>query len=289
MKLGWVVNLLLLVGVIGLGVYVWHRGNQPAEPSYKLSAQTASAATKISVAMKKGGSYALEKRDNAWYLIAPLQARADQTQVQRVLDLLAATSKEQMPATELKRFDLDAPPVSVTVDGQTFAFGTINPLTQEQYIATGNNVYLVQSYYASQVPVSADRMLAHNLFRQGETPAAFTFKSFNLTQKDGKWTVTPAPAEEKDRPSQDELNRWVDDWRFASSLSTQPAASKPATETISVKLSDGKTLDFSVLSKEPELVLVRKDEKLEFHFSGEMSKRLLQPVSGKEAARAGAS
>ena len=289
MKPGWIVNLLLLIGVVGLGVYVWHRGNQPAEPSYKLSTQTASAATKISVAMKKGGSYTVEKRDNTWYLTAPVQARADQTQVQRVLDLLAATSKEQMPAAELKRFDLDAPALSVTIDGQTFAFGTINPLTQEQYIAAGSNVYLVQSYYASQVPASADRMLTHSPFRQGETPAAFTFKSFNVTQKDGKWTMTPLPAEEKERPSQDELNRWVDDWRFASSLSTQTAANKPATETISVKLSDGKTLDFSVVSKEPELVLVRKDEKLEFHFSGEMSKRLLQPLSVKGAARAGAS
>ena len=126
-------------------------------------------------------------------------------------------------------------------------------------------------------------MLTHSLFRQGETPTAFTFKSFNVTQKDGKWTMTPPPAEEKERPSQDELNRWVDDWRFASSLSTQTAADKPASETISVKLSDGKTLDFSVVSKEPELVLVRPDEKLEFHFSGEMSKRLLQPLSVKEA------
>jgi hypothetical protein len=241
------------------------------------------------VAMKKGGGYALEKRDNTWYLTAPMQARADQTQVQRVLDLLAATSKEQMPAADLKRFDLDAPAVSVTVDGQTFGFGTINPLTQEQYIAVGGNVYLVQSYYASQVPVSADRMLTHNPFRQGETPAAFTFKSFNVTQKDGKWTMAPLPAAEKERPSQDELNRWVDDWRFASSLSTQAAASKPATETISIKLSDGKTLDFSVVSKEPELVLIRNDEKLEFHFSGEMSKRLLQPLSVKEAGGAGAS
>ena len=32
----------------------------------------------------------------------------------------------------------------------------------------------------------------------------------------------PAPASDKERPSQDDLNRWVDDWRYASSLVTQP-------------------------------------------------------------------
>lgn len=289
MKLGWIVNLLLLIGVIGLGIYAWHRGNQPAEPSFKLSTQTASAAAKVSVALKTGGGYALEKRDNTWYLSAPMQARADQTQVQRILDLLAATSKEQLAATDLKRFDLDAPAMSVTIDGQTFSFGTTNPLTQDQYLATGSSVYLVQSYYGSLVPARADRLLTHSLFRQGETPTAFTFKSFTVTQKDGKWTLSPLPSTEKERPSQDELNRWVDDWRLASSLSTQVAANKAAAETISVKLSDGKTLDFAVLRKEPELVLVRTDEKLEFHFSGEMSKRLLQPLPAKEPGRAGAS
>jgi hypothetical protein len=289
MKLGWFVNLMLLVGVVGLAVYAWHRGNQPSEPSYKLSTQTASAATKISVKPKTGDGYTLEKRDQTWYLSAPMQARADQTQVQRILDLLAATSKEQLPATDLKRFDLDAPDLSVTIDAQTFAFGTVNPLNQDQYIATGPNVYLVQSYYASLVPASANRILTHSLFRPGETPTAFQFKSFNVTQQDGKWTLSPAPADEKERPSQDELNRWVDDWRYASSLATQTPSGKTAIETITVKLSDGKTLALALVRKEPDLVLLRPDEKLEFHFSGEMSKRLLQPLSVKDPGRAGAS
>jgi hypothetical protein len=291
MKMGWVVNGMLLVGVVGMGAYAWHRSNKPAEPSFKLSTQAASAAAKIAVTLKSGGSYALEKRDNVWYLTAPMQARADQTQVQRILDLLAATSKEQLPATDLKRFELEAPALTVTIDAQKFAFGTTNPLTQEQYLATGNNVYLVQSYYASLVPATPDRILTHNLFRPGETPAAFTFKTFDVTQKDSKWTLTPAPAAEKERPSQDDLNRWVDDWRFASSLATQMASGKDkkAPESITVKLSDGKLLNFAILRKEPELVLVRTDENLEFHFSGEVSKRLLQPLSAKDGARAGAS
>ena len=242
MKLGWVVNLILLIGVIGLGAYVWHRSNQPAEPSYKLSALGANAVSKVAITPKQGGGYVLEKRDNTWYLSAPMQARADQSQVQRVLDLLAATSKEQLPATELKRFDVDAPSLTVQIDGQTFAFGTVNPLTQEQYIATGANVYLVQSYYASQVPVSADRMLTHSPFRQGETPVAFTFKTFSVTQKDGKWTMTPPPAQEKERPSQDDLNRWVDDWRFASSLTTQSASTTKCGGWVCVKVPSSKLM-----------------------------------------------
>jgi hypothetical protein len=289
MKLGWIVNVLLLIGVIGLGAYVWHRGSQPAEPSFKLSTQTAGAAAKIVVTTKRGTTYTLEKKAATWYLTAPMQARADQTQVQRILDLLSATSKEQLPGTDLKRFDLDAPAMTVTIDGQAFAFGTLNPLTQEQYIATGNQVYLVQSYYASLVPGTADRMLTHSLLKPGETPIAIASKSFDVTQKDGKWTLNPPPADEKDRPSQDDLNRWADDWRYASSLATQVAKGETNGEPITIRLSDGKSIELTVLKREPELVLVRKDENLEFHFSGEMSKRLLQPASTKESPRAGTS
>ena len=52
-----------------------------------------------------------------------------------MLDLLSATSKEKLAATDLKRFDLDPPALRVTIDGQTFSFGTTNPLSQDQYFA----------------------------------------------------------------------------------------------------------------------------------------------------------
>ena len=155
--------------------------------------------------------------------------------MQRILDLLSASSKEKLAATELARFDLEQPALSVKIDGQTFAFGTNNPLTQDQYLATGDGVYMVSSYYASLIPATAERMLAHSLFTQNETPVGFTFKALRVQQKDGKWILEPAPAAEAERPSQDDLNRWADDWRYASSLITQPWHAKPAAETVQVQ------------------------------------------------------
>jgi len=290
MKLGWIVNVLLLAAVIGLGAYAWHKGNQPKEASHSLSTLSPSAVTKIEVTRREGASYALEKRGASWFLTSPLEARADQLQVQRLLDLLAATSKEKLVATDLKRFDLDPPAVKITIDNQVFSFGTTNPLTQEQYLATGGSVYLVSSYYLSLIPTRGDRLLAHNLFHQDEKPISFTFKDFRVEQKDGKWSVLPAPAE-KERPSQDDLNRWADDWRLSSSLLTQLWDGKATSETVQVKLADGKNVVFAVVRKEPELVLARPDEKVQFQFSGEMSRRLLHPPAAvaKEKAGAGAS
>jgi hypothetical protein len=289
MKLGWIVNLLLLIGVIGLGTYAWHKGNQPKEPSYKLSALPTADVKKIEVAPRSAPEYALEKRGKTWFLTAPIEARADQTQVQRMLDLLAATSREKLAATDLKRFDLDPPALKVSIDGQAFSFGSTNPLSQDQYLATGDSVYLVSTYYASLVPSASDRMLTHSLFDESEKAVGFKFKDFSVEQKDGKWTLAPQPSADSERPSQDDLNRWADDWRYASSLVTQQWTGKPTPDSVHVKLADGKTIVFAVVRRAPELILARPDEKLQFQFSGEMTRRLLNPQPAKDKESAGTS
>ncbi len=289
MKLGWIVNLLLLIGVVGLGTYAWHKAGQPKEPSYKLSMLPTAGVKKIEVAPRSAPGYALEKRGETWFLTAPIEARADQTQVQRMLDLLSATSKERLAATDLRRFDLDPPALKVSMDGQAFSFGGTNPLSQDQYLATGDSVYLVSTYYASLVPSASDRMLTHNLFNESEKAVAFKFKGFSVEQKDGKWTLAPQPSADNERPSQDDLNRWADDWRYASSLVTQRWAGKATPDAVQVRLTDGKTIVFVVVRREPELILARPDEKLQFQFSGEMTRRLLNPAPGKDKESAGAS
>jgi hypothetical protein len=286
MKLGWIVNVALLVAVIGLGGYAWYKGNQPKEQTHALSTLSAAAAKKIVVTRAEGASYTLEKRAETWFVTAPLEARADQSQVQRLLDLLSATSKEKLAAADLKRFDLDPPAVKVAIDNQVFSFGTTNPLTQEQYLATGDSVYLVSSYFLSLIPTRGDRLLTHNLFHQDEKPVGFAFKDFRVEQKDGKWSVMPAPGE-KERPSQDDFNRWADDWRLSSSLLSQVWDGKAASESIQVKLADGKSVVFAVVRTEPELVLARPDEKVQFQFSGDMSKTLMHPPSAKVKPGAG--
>lgn len=288
MKRGWAVNLLLLIGVIGLGVYAFHKSKEPKEPSFKLSMLSPSAVKTIVVEPRSDPAYRLERRGELWFLAAPMEARADQSQVQRVLDLLSASSKEKLGATDLQRFDLTAPVLKVVIDGQTFAFGSTNPLTQDQYVATGDAVYLVSTYFASLVPKQADRMLTHRLFSEKEIPVGFAFKGFSVEQKEGKWTLTP-PAQQSERPSQDDLNRWADEWRYASSLATRAWSGKPGHDLVRVKLSDGKTIPFTVVQTTPELILARADEKLQFQFSGEMSRRLLQPEPAKEKPGAGAS
>jgi hypothetical protein len=289
MRTGWLVNLLLLIGVAGLAAYaLWGRKGEDA-PGNAIAAVKAAEVKRVIIEPRDAKGMILEKQGEDWFLAQPLQARADHSQVDRLLDLLSAKSREQLPATELQRFELDAPELKVSFDGHTVAFGTTNPLSQDQYVLSGNGVYLLPPYYRSLVPQSPERVLTHALFRRDEKPVAFVLKGFRVEQRDASWTLSPVPAQ--DKPGADDLNRWVDGWRYASSLLTQPAAAgKAPAETIEVRLADGRLLTLGVRQREPELVLVRADEKLSFHFSGEMARQLLSPPAAMPtpAADAGA-
>jgi hypothetical protein len=285
MRAGWIVNLLLLAAVAALIAYaVYGPGKQDETPQQAIASLPASEVKRIVVQPRQGTPIELRKQGDSWEMVRPLQARADRGQVARMLDLLSAKSKEKLAATDLQRFDLDSPALQVTFnDTTTIAFGSANPLTQDLYVLSGSAVYLLSDYYRSLIPDRSERLLTHSLLRPDEKPTAFAFPGFRVEQHDGKWQVVPAPAADKDRPSQDEFNRWLEDWRLASSLLTQPASTTTAPEWVEVRLTDGKTLRIGVLKKDGELVLLRPDEKLSFHFSDETRKRLLTPPSAKPA------
>jgi hypothetical protein len=290
MKTGWIVNLLLVVAVAALVWYALYRPKDDENaPNNAISALSAAQIKRVRIEAQGVAPIELQKDGDQWFLVQPMRARADRSQVDRLLDLLSARSREKLAATQLERFDLDRPALKVTYDDYVVAFGTSNPLSQDQYVHAGDSVYLLPSFYRSQVPDRPERVLTHALFRQDEKLAAIHLEAFTVEQRDGKWQVTPPAGEEP--PSQDDLNRWVDDWRHASSLLTQPAGDKTvAKDWIEVRLDGGSTLRLGVVQAAPQLVLLRPDEKLTFHFSEDTSTRLTsQPVAPEPAPASGTS
>lgn len=275
MRKGWWLNIVLLVIVTGLGLYAYLKPGTKDPVQHALSSLSPTQVQKV-VIEHSGNTIELAKKDNLWSLVSPIAARADATQVNRMLDILSVKSKEKLAAADLARFDLDKPATTLRFDSHVLSFGTTHSLTQDQYVLSAGGVYLIPSYYAQQIPSKPERLLTHSLFAEGEKPVAFELSAIAAEQKDGKWQVTRRESKESEL-SQDDLNRWADDWRLSSSLLTQPYSGKPGMDQIRVTLADGETLILEVLQKEPDLILARTDEKLQFQYSTEAGKRLLEP------------
>lgn len=265
-------NLALLAAVIALATFAYYKP-QKSEPAHKLSAIKAADATSIKIEITGNPPLTLARNGTTWNITAPVSARADSFQVQRLLEIVDANAKDRFPATGLARYELNEPYARLTVNQQTFGFGAINEMSREQYVLTQDGIYPVSLRYGALLPKNVLQLVSRQLFAADEAPTLFAFGEFRVLQQDGKWQVMP-PAPDV---GADDINRWVDGWRLATALEILPASKRKPLATLSIKLKAGNEINVAVLQREPQLVVARSDQPYEYQLPAEAAKRLLAP------------
>jgi hypothetical protein len=273
MSRAWRRNAALLAAIIALAAFIHFKPAKDAPVEHPLSALKPAESRSIRIERAGAQPILLERKQDSWIITAPFTARADDLRVRQLLEILEARAANRLAAADLARFELERPAVQVTVDGQSFGFGMVSPVAREQYVLTSGAVYAVSPRYGAALPASAAGLASRHLFGTGEIPIRIGLKTFTVEQRDGSWRQTPAASD----LSQDDFVRWVDEWRRAAALRVEPQGkSKPLAE-IRVQLKDGAALTLRLLTREPELVLARPDEKLQYHFRADAAKLLLSP------------
>lgn len=278
MKSRLIVNLLLFVLALGLSLYAYLRARPPATPEFRLSTLSPSAVSAIRIERGAAPPIVLKKQEGVWRIVAPLKARADQFKVQRLLEILSAQAPRRFPARELARYGLNPPAARLTLEDQSFDLGSLNPVSDEQYVATEGRVYLIAPRYGAALPVGVADVLSREILSPWEVPTGFRLPGFQVTEARGTWQVKPAS---KDL-SPDDVNRWVEDWRLARAEAAEPDRGLGASlGTVRIALKGGKTVSLEIRQKEPQLVLARQDEGILYRFPEAVGKRLLAPPSAE--------
>jgi hypothetical protein len=279
MKSKILLNLTLIAALVALSLYTYFKPWQEAVPATRLTQLKRNDISHIAIEPRGAAGIKLEKLDSAWRLVVPLKAQAESTQVDRVLDIVEANAKQKIANADPAQFDLNPPQVRVTLNDQAFAFGRVNDITNEQYVATADGVHLVAPLYGYGIPTDVSKLLSRRLLDEGEVAVAFDFGRYRI-ERDGKgtWVASGEFAAAKDQPlSQDDFNRWADEWRYTSALSVEPDKSSRSPEQISVRFRGGKTVTMRIVQKEPDFQLVRSDNAMRYHFGVEVGHRLLDP------------
>lgn len=269
--------LALLVGALALWTFYGPKDKTGDDARADIAVSTIDPQTVSKIRILRAGlpEFVLEKQNGSWVQMAPFKARTDSTQARRLLDLLNAKTKSTLPAESLERFELSNPSLRVWIGEQEFAFGMVNDLLMQQYVLTQGKVFLVSPTYGYGLPQREDSLVSRMLFAEDEGLEAVTTPNVKIAMQDGKWLQTPPRSGEP--LSQDDYGRWIDEWRFASSTLTRPAAQIPNGEKVSITLRGGKSVEFVIAKRAPELLLVRTDEKMEYVLSGEMTRLLNAP------------
>lgn len=260
--------------VAALSAWVYYLPEAEKSESYALSQLKAAEVKRIRLErLDPETTIELERRGDVWRITAPFSARAESFQVERLLAIVEARSVARFASADLDRYGLGRPGSKVTLDAQTFAFGAVNTATREQYVLTEGAVYAIPLTQRTAIPRDPDALISRALFAPREAPVRIVAPGFAAALEDGAWKFTPAP----DEVGPDERNAWADRWRQALAVRAARHDGRSADATMRVELKDGGVLAFGILQREPELVLLRADEGIQYHFFADVGKRLLSP------------
>lgn len=270
-------NLIMFATVVALAAFLYIKPSLQEETTYKISSLPAEAVQQIRID-RQDISIELTRADNRWYMKRPVQGRVDGVKVGRILEILSATSQYFLPLTNPDRYGLASPVIQLRLNQELFSFGELAPATNEQYLSTRQQVFLVSPRFAAALSVLPPDLLSSRLFAEDEFPVEFTLTNFHL-RREQHWQVSSQHHEYS--LSQDELNQWVQAWQLAQAIYLTLDSAKPGTngEEIIIGLRDGRKIRLIVEQNESELTLLRVDEGIRYHFPSSISKLLLDPYS----------
>lgn len=292
MKKRWLLNLLLLAGVVGIAVFL-HLQPQSQAPSSKFEVSTLKMADfdAVKAEFPAKAPTIFEKQNGYWMMRKPYSARADQPSVQRIISIIAATTATKLPLQDAAKYGLDQPVLKLTLSGakgdQVFTFGTYNPVTEEQYVGYAGQVYLLPGQYSEAASTQPIEMVDKTPLAPTERKQLAGFDLAHLEQweanalkvqlsTDGKWSVNDPKA----KPTQNELNEWMDfSWVQAQAVSVEfyTPDRRQTYPSFEVLLRDGKKIHFDKLQESPEYQLARPDEGIIYHFSNDTGFTMVNP------------
>lgn len=272
----WLLNLGLFLAVALAAAALYFKSEPPAHERLTLVPVPAGELRRITIERPPNADIVLAREEGTWRMVAPINARLDEIALGRLLDLTRIQAVGRLSGDDASRYELDKPWARVRFEQHVVVFGMTNPIMQELYVRSGSQVHAIPVRHASAIPTNVAKLLAHRMFAAEEIPAAFRFERFSLRHDGVRWQLEPP----NPRLSQDDLIRWVEQWRLASSLTTQPGQNVTGAVPIRVGLRDGRSLSFSVVATTPDLVLHRTDEGLDYHFPSDMATALLAPPGG---------
>lgn len=292
MKNRWILNLLLLLIIGGLVAFLYLRPKTEVQSvaKHEVSQLKLAGIDAVKVEFPAKAAVTFEQVDDYWHMLAPYKMRADQLSVQRILSVIAAKSESKFPTTDLGKYGLDNPLVRVQLSGEgsqhTFIYGTYNNITNEQYVAYEDGVYLLNSGYSEAATTQPIEMVDKNILAPSEAKQLTGFDYAHLEQweetglnvdvEDGQWKTNIAKA----KPTQNDMNEWLEfSWKQnpAKSVTIYTPDRQQTYPSFKIKLTNGKTIHFDKLQESPELLLARPDEGLVYHYSNDVGFTMLNP------------
>lgn len=264
--------------IAGLAVFLYFRPQSPDIHKYPLSTSPVEAVQSLRM-VRQQQEIALQQLDNHWYLVKPVQARADEGKIAEILEILTVTSSQRLPLVDLGRFGLDQPNVRLYLNDEYFGFGGFAPTTNQQYVATSDQVYLISPRYVLALPSNASDLINPQLLASDEIPVKFELNHLTVELQNENWRVTMQHSDEV--LDEETIKHWIQLWQtaHADELRLEQAIGPDFVETgsIEITLQNKQEINLRILQNKFTLVLLRVNDGFGYQFPIDAGQQLVDP------------
>lgn len=280
MKHRWLVNGLLALTVLVLaGIAILKPGKQDESGTKQLSTINIDTINTIRLGRSHLADIEFSKTENKWRMVRPLAARANPYNVEALLRIATGDTETTFSARDqsLEKFGLENARHRLKLDDHEIIVGAQHPLKNSRYVKFGNTIAVMPVYALRIIETTVTDFIDTRLLEEGTKLNRLKLEKMTLSLDQGKWLLS---GEQKPGVSADQLNMFIEEWQQARALTVQKYSGRSPIQQIVLGLAGAdyanKELRLAVLAYEPELVLYRKDEGLEYRFTSDVGKRLLK-------------
>ena len=269
MKPKLLINLILLAVLAVLaGIAFFEPGKEKAQTVYLTDIDT-DALSRFE--LSNGEALVFERQNGLWRLTAPFPAPANDIRVRQLLNIAKAESKARYPLRQddLTKFGLDKPKAVLTLGQTKLVFGGHEPIDMLRYVQVGDTLHLVADDFAHHLAAKATDYVDKKLLPEDASLKEIKLPGLSAkVGEKGQWTLDPPG----DAQAMAEL---ATAWLSARAIEVKRHEQPTQGEAVHMGLGDGQSVDYVIIQREPDLLLVRPDWKLEYLVPGEAGKRLL--------------
>ena len=274
MKSRWIINLLLLLGIVALGLIArFEPGIEPPAEVPAITALKADDIHRIHINRPVREDLVLLRRSpGQWIIDRAVPLPADDFKVRALAHLAEQKPVRSYPARDMDLAALQlAPPYATAVlNDTTVEFGNLEPIDGLRYVRVSAQVYLIPDNYIPLIEAGFTQFVRQRLFDESAHIQAIRLPQLSVTHSDKGWQLEP-----EEQLSAGVVQQFVDIWQDARALSVQPANPELAGEPIQIQLQgEDVPVTLQIISRTPELILARPDYGIQYRM-GNRSEALL--------------
>ena len=279
MNTRWLLNLVLLAGVIALGIFISSTPEKGSDkPATRIGGPDITGINKIAIS-REGLAYVRLHKNSAgqWRMLEPYAVAANTTAINKLLEFPEAISHARFAADgrDLDSYGLAPEKASLQLNEHRYLFGNIEHINKRRYILLDDTVHLATDLFYHQLRTAPEHFVSGKLVETGLKPTTLELPGLVLNQSaHGDWAASGDKAQTDF--SADAITILLEHWRHKQVTLVSPAEPHDSKEMARITFADNSVVEYSIVKTDSELLMVRNDLGLQYHFPVAQAAHLLE-------------